>query len=72
MFYKKNGPNPENKSAWPLHEYTKVKTSNRSQKWGRANGASVILMGHTWQPDETPCMRQKRATARRLHEEQSS
>lgn len=37
MIYKENGPNPENKSAWTLHDYIKIKTSDGSQ-----NGAEQI------------------------------
>lgn len=37
MIYKENGPNPENKSAWPLHDCIKIKTSGGSQ-----NGAEQM------------------------------
>lgn len=50
MVDKENGPNPENKSAQPLHNYIKIKTSEGSQNGAEQMGPQL----YQWEAHGSP------------------
>lgn len=53
MVDKENGPNPGNKSAQPLHNYIKIKTSEGSQNGAEQMGPQL----YQWEAHSSPMRR---------------